>query len=100
FRGRAPPPADPRQRIAYGFWSSPGLFSSAMSERVDPLWRRPMVARDRDQPHRAATPLELLFDLCFVVAVAQAAAQLHHAVVEDHIGPAILGYLMVFFGIW
>ena len=33
-----------------------------------------MVGRDRDEPHRASTPLELLFDLCFVVAVAQAAA--------------------------
>ena len=41
--------------------------------------RRPLRARDRDQPHRASTPLELLFDLCFVVAVAQAAARLGHA---------------------
>ena len=35
-------------------------------------WRRPMTGRDRDEEHRASTPLELLFDLCFVVAVAQA----------------------------
>ena len=27
---------------------------------------QPMVARDTDEPHRASTPLELLFDLCFV----------------------------------
>ena len=34
--------------------------------------RRRMGPRDRDETDRAATPLELLFDLCFVVAVAQA----------------------------
>jgi low temperature requirement protein LtrA len=28
-----------------------------------------MVPRATDEQHRAATPLELLFDLCFVVAV-------------------------------
>jgi len=27
-----------------------------------------MVGRDHDEPHRAATPLELLFDLTFVVS--------------------------------
>ena len=35
-------------------------------------WRRPMASRDTAEEHRASTPLELLFDLCFVVAVAQA----------------------------
>ena len=63
-------------------------------------WRRRMVARDPGQVHRASTPLELLFDLCFVVAVSQAAAQLAHGVEDDHMGPALLGYAMVFFGIW
>jgi low temperature requirement protein LtrA len=60
----------------------------------------PMVARDRAQPHRAATPLELLFDLSFVVAVAQAAATLHHEVIEGHTGHGVLGYALVFFAIW
>jgi low temperature requirement protein LtrA len=59
-----------------------------------------MVARQSDEPHRAATPLELFFDLCFVVAVAQAAAQLHHDVADDRIGHAVPSYLMVFFAIW
>jgi len=63
-------------------------------------WYRPMVARHPDEPHRASTPLELFFDLCFVVAVAQAAAQLHHDVAEDHIGHAVPSFLMVFFAIW
>jgi low temperature requirement protein LtrA len=37
-----------------------------------------MAPRSIDEDHRAATPLELFFDLCFVVAVAQAASRLHH----------------------
>jgi low temperature requirement protein LtrA len=59
-----------------------------------------MVARDTSERHRAATPLELLFDLTFVVAVAAAAAQLAHAIVEGHAAEGLLGYLMVFFAIW
>lgn len=63
-------------------------------------WYRRMKARRADEGHRAATPLELLFDLCFVVAVASAAAKLHHALSENHIGAGVLGYLLVFFAIW
>jgi low temperature requirement protein LtrA len=63
-------------------------------------WRRPMRLRDRDEEHRAASPLELLFDLCFVVAVAQAAAYLHHAVIVGHAAEGTVGYSLVFFAIW
>jgi low temperature requirement protein LtrA len=59
-----------------------------------------MVARSADEEHRTATVLELFFDLCFVVAVAQAASGLHHAVAEDHIGEGVAGYVLVFFAIW
>ena len=41
--------------------------------RPDRPWHVPMTGRDPAEAHRASTPLELLFDLCFVVAVAQAA---------------------------
>ena len=54
-----------------------------------------MRPRDPDEDHRVSTPLELLFDLCFVVAVAQAAAELHHAVAEGHAGDGVVGYVMV-----
>jgi low temperature requirement protein LtrA len=50
--------------------------------------------------HRVSTPLELFFDLVFVVAIAQAAAGLHHAVAELHVVEGLIGYLMVFFAIW
>jgi low temperature requirement protein LtrA len=59
-----------------------------------------MRARAADEPHRTATPLELFFDLCFVVAVAQAAAPLHHSIAEQHVADGLRGYLMVFFAIW
>ncbi|ULR51288.1 low temperature requirement protein A [Streptomyces deccanensis] len=61
---------------------------------------RRLVARGRGEEHRVASPLELFFDLCFVVAVAQAGVQLVHAVAEAHAAEGILNYAMVFFAIW
>ncbi|MFL6063549.1 MAG: low temperature requirement protein A [Friedmanniella sp.] len=61
---------------------------------------RPLSPRDPHEPHRVATPLELLTDLCFVVAVAQAAAGLHHAVTAGHAATGLLGFAMAFFAIW
>jgi low temperature requirement protein LtrA len=62
--------------------------------------RRRMGPRDRDERHRAATPLELLFDLCFVVAVAQAADRLHHALLQGRTAGAVISYVTIFFTIW
>lgn len=59
-----------------------------------------MRSRDPREYPRAATPLELLYDLCFVVAVAQAAASLHHALAEGHAREGLIGYGLVFFAIW
>jgi len=59
-----------------------------------------MVARDRTQAFRVASPLELLFDLVFVVAVSQAADNLHELVSAGHVAQGTLSYLMVFFAIW
>ena len=63
-------------------------------------WARLMRARQPTESHRASTPLELFFDLCFVVAVSLTAARLHHALAEQHVGVGLLGYLTVFFAIW
>src|SRR5688572_24301986 len=60
---------------------------------------RPMVPRRQTHGPRSATPLELFFDLCFVVAVAALAERLHHALAESHFD-AIVAYVMVFFAIW
>jgi len=59
-----------------------------------------MVGRDPHEPHRVTTPLELFFDLTFVVAAGLAAERLHHYLSEDRIGHAVAGYLLVFFAIW
>jgi low temperature requirement protein LtrA len=39
--------------------------------------------------HRSKTPLELFFDHCFVVAVAQASSLLHHDLSGSRIGHAL-----------
>ncbi len=59
-----------------------------------------MVARDRDEQGRASTPLELLFDLCFVVAVSSAANELHRFLADGQIRDGLTGYLTIFFAIW
>ncbi len=41
-----------------------------------------------------------MFDLTFVVAIARAAARLHHGVVEHHTAQAVAGYLLAFAAIW
>ncbi|WP_189052748.1 low temperature requirement protein A [Longimycelium tulufanense] len=71
-----------------------------MSARGISPWYRPMAARNSSESHRPATPLELFFDLCFVVAVGQAAARLHHSVSEAHFGTGLVSYALVFFAIW
>jgi low temperature requirement protein LtrA len=69
-------------------------------EAAGGAWYRPMVARPTDEEHRSATALELFFDLCFVVAVAQAASGLHHELAAAHLGDGVVGYATVFFAIW
>jgi low temperature requirement protein LtrA len=59
-----------------------------------------MVARNHAEEHRQASWLELLFDLSFVVAVAQAASQLEHSLAAGHPGAGLIGYLVVFGAVW
>jgi low temperature requirement protein LtrA len=59
-----------------------------------------MTSRDPAESHRAATPLELFFDLTFVVAIAQAANSLHHGLASGHAGDVLVSYPLVFFAIW
>jgi low temperature requirement protein LtrA len=58
-----------------------------------------MTGRDPGQDHRTATPLELLFDLSFVVAFGFAADQLAHLVAEGDVLTGILGFGFAIFGI-
>lgn len=61
---------------------------------------RPMPPRNPNEAHRAATPLELLFDLVSVIAIAAAAAGLHHAIAENHSAQGAIRFAMAFFAIW
>ena len=63
-------------------------------------WLRPLNARNPHESHRAATPLELLFDLIFVVAIATAGQQLHHSIIENHLSHGLTLYFAVFFALW
>jgi low temperature requirement protein LtrA len=58
-----------------------------------------MGGRDRHEAHRAATPLELLFDLTFVISFGLAASQLAHALAEGHYAAGLLGFGFASFGI-
>ncbi|TFV59807.1 low temperature requirement protein A [Mycobacterium sp. PS03-16] len=51
-----------------------------------------MRGRDPHERHRAATPLELLFDLTFVVAFGVAANQFAHLLAEGHLASGLAGF--------
>ena len=58
-----------------------------------------MRGRDPHEAHRAATPLELLFDLTFVISFGIAASQLAHALAEAHYAAGLLGFGFASFAI-
>jgi low temperature requirement protein LtrA len=59
-----------------------------------------MTERATDEPHRVSSPLELLFDLTFVVAIASLTAQLAHGIAGGHVLGDLAPFFMVFFAIW
>ena len=69
-----------------------------MPEALQHTVRR-MVGRDPAEDGRAATPLELLFDLTFVIAFGVAADQLAHLLAEDHVVDGIVGFLFATFAV-
>ena len=56
------------------------------------LHRRRFIGRDPDEEHRAATPLELFYDLTIVVAFGTAADELAHFIADAHAGAGIAGF--------
>jgi low temperature requirement protein LtrA len=60
---------------------------------------RRMGGRDPDERGRASTPLELLFDLTFVVAVGQAANLFAHSVFEGHTWTGLIAFAIAVFAI-
>jgi len=61
---------------------------------------RPLSPRDPHEAHRVASPLELFTDLCYVVAVAQAALSLHHEISDGHPAHGLVWFAVSFFAIF
>jgi low temperature requirement protein LtrA len=60
---------------------------------------RPMSGRDPRERHRSATPLELLYDLTFVVAFGTASDQIAHLLAEGHVAVGVGAFGFATFGI-
>lgn len=74
--------------------SEPALATSSLHHH-----RRRMTGRDPHEHHRVATPLELLFDLTFVLSFGFAASQFAHALAEGHVAVALAGFALASFAI-
>jgi low temperature requirement protein LtrA len=74
-------------------------MTSSAHPPLDHRLRR-MSGRDPNEAHRSATPLELLFDLTFVVAFSLAGTQTAHLLELGHWSPAIGGFAFAVFAIW
>ena len=72
-------------------------MSEGTAERSHRLAR--MLGRDPTESHRAATPLELLFDLTFVIAFGVAGNELAHFLADEHLAAGIGGFLFAVFAI-
>ncbi len=59
-----------------------------------------MTARAPDEPHRASSQLELLFDLTFVVAISRLTAQVAEKIAHGEGLQTVTPFLQVFFAIW
>ena len=58
-----------------------------------------MSGRDPTEPHRVATPLELLFDLTFASCFSLAASQYARVLAEGRYAPGLLGFAFATFAI-
>ena len=74
--------------------AEPGAKPATPAHRL-----RRMAGRDPHEQHRAATPLELLFDLTFVVAFGIAASQFAHLLAENHVAAGLTGFVFATFAI-
>lgn len=59
----------------------------------------PMSGRDPHEKHRAATPLELLYDLTLVVAFSIAGSQFAHSLAAGHLWSGLAAFLFCMFAI-
>jgi len=60
---------------------------------------RPLTGRDPNEAHRTASPLELLYDLTFVIAFGATSVQLAHAIAEGHASSGLLAFAFSTFAV-
>ena len=58
-----------------------------------------MTGRSEHETHRTATPLELFFDLTFVIAFSASAGEFAHAVAANHLATGLVGFLFSMFAV-
>jgi low temperature requirement protein LtrA len=58
-----------------------------------------MAGRDPHENHRVATPLELLFDLTFVIGFGVTASEFAHALADNHIWAGLAGFAFATFAV-
>ena len=71
----------------------------SQTPRIRAHRRQSVAGRDPEEEHRSATPLELLYDLTFVVAFGIAANELAHYLADGHVWTAILGFAFASFAV-
>jgi len=74
--------------------SASQALPSVIAHRV-----RRMAGRDPYERDRVATPLELLFDLTFVIAFGVAGSEFAHALAAGHVGVGLLAFLFATFAV-
>jgi low temperature requirement protein LtrA len=79
--------------------TNPGAGPAPRVKRAVAHGYRPMTGRDPEADHRVATPLELLFDLTFVIAFSVAGSQFAHLVAEGHYQAGLIGFCFAMFAV-
>jgi low temperature requirement protein LtrA len=101
--GGAPPPCATTVHRAVVPRPVPWKETQRMSPDDGRMRRRPrlprMVGRDPSEHDRVASPLELLFDLTFVIAVGVSASGLAELLAEGHVWRAILAFTLAMFAV-
>jgi low temperature requirement protein LtrA len=64
------------------------------------VWHKRVLPRPIHDAGSASTPLELLFDLVFVVAIGSAVSQLSDGLADGKGWPALVSFALVFFAVW
>lgn len=86
-------------RVPCGLMVNPTSTTAEQFARSVTHGLRPMSGRDPHDEHRPATPLELLFDLTFVIALGVAGSELAHLLAEGHYRAGLISFAVAMFAV-